>query len=113
MAMYALGISVLQSQLSYQETNVKSAAYADDYFGAGKIQNLKQWWNTLEDIGPLYGYSPNADKTWLIVKEGKEDEARRIFADTNIQITCEGKRHLGAVIGSADFKEEYVKKQSS
>ena len=109
MAMYTLGISVLQSQLSYRETNVKSAAYADDYFGAGKIQNLKQWWNRLKDIGPLHGYLPNADKTWLIVKEGKEDEAQRIFADTNIQITCEGKRHLGAVIGSTGFKEQYVK----
>ena len=32
----------------------------------------------------------------------------RLFEGTNIQITCEGERHLGAVIGKKDFKEKYV-----
>ena len=33
----------------------------------------------------------------------------RIFSKILVlKFTCEGKRHLGAVIGSGDFKSEYV-----
>ena len=31
-----------------------------------------------------------------------------MFADTDINITIEGKRHLGAVVGSRSYTEEYV-----
>ena len=37
MAMYALGLSALQSELKHEKKNVKSAAYADDYVGAGSL----------------------------------------------------------------------------
>ena len=39
------------------------------------------------------------------------DHAKSIFKDTTIKFTCEGKRHLGAVIGSDDFKSEYVREK--
>ena len=111
MAMYSIGMSVMQSELAYEETNIKSAAYADDYFGAGTIKNLRSWWERLETIGPKYGYKTNARKTWLIVKVEKEKEARDLFKDTDIQITTEGKRHLGAAIGSKEFKKTYVQEK--
>ena len=38
----------------------------------------------------------------------KEQDARLIFGDTKINITTEGKRHLGAALGSTAFKEQYV-----
>ena len=44
--MYALGLSVLQSELKHEITNVKSVAYADDYVGAGSLQGLKKWWGS-------------------------------------------------------------------
>ena len=31
-----------------------------------------------------------------------------MFADTDINITTEGKRHLGAVVGTRSYTEEYV-----
>ena len=34
--------------------------------------------------------------------------AQVIFADSNIQITARGQRHLGAALGTKDFTEEYV-----
>ena len=37
--------------------------------------------------------------------------AQNIFRDTGIKFTCEGKRHLGVVIGSDDFKSEYVREK--
>ena len=35
-------------------------------------------------------------------------DAQSIFADTNIQVTVEGQRHLGAALGSRSFAEEHV-----
>ena len=39
----------------------------------------------LLEKGPAYGYFPKPSKTWLIVKEGKMDEAKRIFDGTGVQ----------------------------
>ncbi len=37
--------------------------------------------------------------------------AWEIFTPLGIKVTCSGKRHLGAAIGSKDFKEEYINKK--
>ena len=111
MAMYGIGMSVLQSGLAYGETKVKSVAYADDYSGAGKVEDLMKWWKKLETIGPQFGYFPNAGKSCLIVKPEKELIAKKLFEGTNLKITVTGQRHLGAVIGSGSNKEIYVRKK--
>ena len=38
-------------------------------------------------------------------------KAQSVFKDTNIKITTEGQRHLGAVIGSETFKQKYVQEK--
>ena len=109
MAIYALGLSVLQRKLSYQQTNVKNVTYADDKVGAGKIKDLKNWWCLLTSHGPPIGYHPNPSKSCLIVKPEKIEEAREIFNGTEVRIESEGEKHLGAVIGSTNFKEKFSK----
>ena len=115
MAMYALGMSVLQSKLSIDDEGeviaVKNAAFADDLTGAGKVNDLLKWRKRLMNIGPLFGYVPNPAKSWLVVKPEKLDLAKNIFKDEQINITNEGQRHLGAAVGSVDFKETYVKEK--
>jgi hypothetical protein len=69
---------------------------------------LKIWWDELSEQGPLFGYHPNASKTYLVVKEECEAVATQAFADTEVHITSQGKRHLGAALGSKTFTEEYV-----
>ena len=59
-------------------------------------------------VGPKFGYHANAVKTWLIVKQNKLEDARSAFADTAVQITTSGKRHLGAALGHPSFVREYV-----
>ena len=44
----------------------------------------------------------------MIVKDAYREKAERLFGDTGIQITIEGRKHLGAVIGSQEFKNKYV-----
>ena len=62
-------------------------------------------------LGPAYGYHPNSSKTYLIVKEEHESKAKELFADTDVHITINGKRHLGAAIGVKSFSEEYVSRK--
>ena len=45
--------------------------YADDETAAGSLTNLLTWWQNLTDLGPKFGYSPNATKSILLVKPDK------------------------------------------
>ena len=91
-------------QPSITDLHVSSATkqcwYADDTTGSGTLGDVKKWWDVLLKSGPALGYFPNAKKCWLITKPDKEDEAKEIFAETAINITIEGHRHLGAALGS-------------
>lgn len=108
MAMYALAVAPLIRQLRRSMPDIKQAWYADDATAAGKLQSLHLWWQKLQSVGPAFGYFPNATKTHLVVKPTRMAEAQAIFADTQMQITSEGQRHLGAAIGTAAFTEKYV-----
>ena len=88
--------------------------YADDSTAAGKLREIRKWWEILYETGPKYGYFPKPIKTLLIVKDRDlYDEAVNLFEGTGIKITLSGERHLGAVIGSQEHRDEYVKKKVS
>lgn len=89
----------------------KTAGYADDLFGAGSISGLKKMWDFIKIQGPKYGYHQQEKKTWLIVKPQHLQLATQIFSDTDINITSDGRKHLGAAVGGATFRESYVQKK--
>lgn len=111
MAMYAIGLSVLQDELAYEKTHVKQVAYADDLSGAGTITDLKDWWDLVTENGPTIGYTPNAAKSVLIVKPELYNLGVEIFNGSGVIVTKEGQRHLGAVIGTEEFKKQYIKEK--
>ena len=69
----------------------------------------KKWWGNIVEHGPSFGYYPKASKSWLVVKEDKYEEAVRVFADTAINITTEGRKYLGGFVGTLEGSEEYVR----
>ena len=114
MAEYAIGIrpliNILASVTKLGE--LMQAWYADDSAAAGTLKKLQEWWDLLSVNGPKLGYFPKAVKTILILKEKSLlPAAKLLFGDTGIEITCDGERHLGAVIGREDARETYVKKK--
>ena len=111
MAMYAVAVTPLIKHLRQSQPDVSQVWFADDATAAGQLAPLLEWWRVLLSKGPLYGYFPNAIKTYLIVKPDFCDAATTLFQDTNVQITCFGQRHLGAAIGTRSFTEEYVSKK--
>ena len=106
MPLYALGTIPLLQAISTVDTI--HAAFADDLTAGGKIKSLLIYWQRLIRYGPKTGYFPKPAKSWLIVKPEKLELAKMIFRDTEIKITAEGQRHLGAVIGDLKFKQGYI-----
>ena len=104
----ALAIVPLIHKLRNNSPNVKQVWFADDATGVGSCETLRQWWEQIKRLGPTFGYHPNSAKTYLIVKEEHENKAKALFADTDVHVTINGKRHLGAALGANTFTEEYV-----
>ncbi len=111
MAMYAIAITPLIHRL--EDRVNKQVWFADDATAGGNLARLKTWWDRISEIGPDYGYYPNPSKTWLIVKDSNLEEATTLFQGTGVSITAEGKRHLGAALGTNSFVESYVKRKVS
>ena len=104
--------SIILGRLKLISPTTSQASLADDITGAGKTLDLRIWWDTIISEDKKFGYYVNESKRWLIIKTPNHlDHAQNIFKDTGIKITCEGKRHLGVVIGSEDFKSEYVREK--
>ena len=57
----------------------------------------------------MFGYFPKQSKSYLIVKEQHYNKAVDVFMVSKVKVTSEGKRQLGAVIGSKAFKVSYAK----
>ena len=66
------------------------------------------WCDQLCKLGPKFGYFPEATKSWLIIKKDVEKKAEETFYGGGVKITTYGKRHLGAALGSHEYKEEYL-----
>ena len=113
MPSYALAILPL---LQSSDTKLRRMAFADDFRGSSKLEEIRQWWGYIGSNGPKYGYYPNATKSWLVVKPEFLKEAERLFAGTGINISSEGRPYLGSFINvndgksQDDFVENKVKK---
>ena len=106
MAMYALVIVPLMKVV--HTPDALQIWFADDASAGGRLRALRSWWDKLSSKGPLFGYNANALKTWLLVKQDRLAEAGKIFEGSGVQITTEGRRCLGFVIGTPTFGEEFV-----
>ena len=57
----------------------KRLAFADDFTGAGKLQELRLWWDNIVSHGPNFGYYREASKSWLTLNVNYFDDAIKIF----------------------------------
>ena len=111
---YNQGTIPLQNTLHVSSPKIKQVWLADDATGAGSLSNLKDWWNAIIEHGRKFGYFVNEAKSWLIIKNVDNCElAQHIFKESGIQITTSGKRHLGAAIGSEEFRIQYSREKIS
>ena len=82
--------------------------YADNAESCGIISDLREWWNQVSSLGPFFGYFPNANKTWLVTKQQYCSIGREIFCDTTVNVTSDGKPHLGVPVGTTEYVEKFT-----
>ena len=107
MAWYAIS-TVPMIHRQNHKTNCHQVWFADDCTAAGKLSDVHDFWEELAKTGPGFGYFPNPRKTILIVKDGGLTKAKELFENSGVIITAEGQRHLGAVIGSENYKSKFL-----
>ena len=106
MPWYAINTNYMISSHRVSIPQVKQVwLAADDSAGGEGIESLYQWYESLCKEG-VFDYIVNGAKSWLIVKNSELAESAKVFGD-EVNITLEGRRHLGAVIGSEEFKNQY------
>jgi hypothetical protein len=120
MAMYAISLVPLLKHLLPLS---KQVWFADDATGCDEFVRLRKWFDVLVEVGPLYGYYPKPAKCILLSKPGRVELARKVFSgtsvdvqvdgskDSGVEIITTGTRHLGAAVGTDDFKHSYVNKK--
>jgi len=118
--MYAISLVPLLNRLL---PLCKQVWFADDATGCDNFVSLRKWFDTLLEIGPLYGYYPKPSKCILLSKPDRFELAQSVFngsgidvqtegtKDSGVEIITTGTRHLGAAVGTDDFKNGYVRKK--
>ena len=111
-AIYALGITpsimMMVELVSTKREEKKIVAFADEFSAAGKLKSLLQWWTTLIEVGPKFGYFPEPAKSWLETKLETHAIGNKVFKDKTAKITNSTKRFLELVIGTFTFKKQYI-----
>ena len=112
MGAYALGVTPLihfPSEFIFINKHTrKEVAFADNFTAIKKASEIKAYWDILQQQGSLFGYFPKPSKSYLIVKEKHYNKAVDVFMGSKVKVTSEGKRHIGAVIGSEVFKVSHA-----
>ena len=109
MALYAVAISPMIQRLQHAFPSVNQSWYADDDAAAATLASLRTYWDKVREIGPGYGYFPNAKKTVLLTKPQHMQSAMELFGGTGVAITSEGSRYLGGCyLGTPASSEDYV-----
>ena len=127
MAMYALALVPLFKILLPLS---KQVWFADDATGCDTFTKLKVWFDALLAHGPRYGYYASPSKCILVAKPERIDQARAIFRGTGVviqldgskdqltqvgaqgvEIVTTGARHLGAAVGTPQYKHTYISKK--
>ena len=109
MAFYGLCTNPILQSSKQRIPSVHQVWLADDATGAGNLADLRNWWDLIKSDGVKYGYYVKPSKSWLVLKNpDKLEDCKRLFESSPINITVQGKRHLGASIGSHEFKNSYI-----
>ena len=103
--MYAIATIPLIRRLP---KSVLQSWYVDDASASGNICDLLTWWDELVALEPLCSYHANPLKLWLMTKPQHLEAAKTLFSGTNMNITTEGRPHLGAPLGTQEFVQQFV-----
>ena len=107
MEAYASGIlrliKFLLEFIDLNEMHAKEVIFRDDFSVAGNLNSIKDYWDILTAVGPKYGYFSKLYEILSDSARKKIMKAQNLFANSRVN------SHLGAVIRSIKYRDEYVK----
>ena len=106
MFLYAVGSVPLIRRLK-DVTRYIQLWYADDSCAGGSLSSVREWYDKLIFLGPLFGYFPEPSKCHLIVSESNVDRAKSLFCDIAVNVVT-GWKFLGGSIGCKEVRDSFV-----
>ena len=83
--------------------------YVDDAVMMDTARPVVGCFKRLLEIGPDFGYHPEAAKSYFICPLAEEEEAKEIFAEEGLDIQySRGERYVGGYIGSTAMKDRWI-----
>ena len=77
---------------------------------AGKLSQIRLWFDKLIQLGPAYGYFAEPIKSVVVVAPQDEDVAKDCLKDLGITVSS-GHRFLGGVIGTQEYCRNFMKQK--
>ena len=81
--------------------------YADDASACSSLNGLKNWFSTLLQVCPSFGYYPEARKCVLVVNQDHFSEACEMFSSLGVKVET-SHRLLGGVVGDHTGTVKYI-----
>ena len=100
---YAMDTSILIQSLRARIPEVKQVWLADDSAWGGPTELLCNWYKLLCQEGKKWLQKIADSKARVVKTQDLADEAELVIGE-GVRITTEGQRHLGAVMGSQEYK---------
>jgi hypothetical protein len=104
---YGVGVLPLIRRLKEEFPHMKQPWYADDAGAGADFADIFAFFERLKEIGPLYGYYPEASKSILVVRPQNLEAAKEHFASQQFRITT-GERYLGGYIGAREDQDAWI-----
>ena len=108
MAMY--GLATLPLKKLSNDNSLPQKWYADDENAVGNLKSLRRVLDNIIKHGKYFGYHVKASKCQLTVKFEKNNEAIKLFKNTEIE-KKKGARVLSSVIGSETKSKTFLETQ--
>jgi hypothetical protein len=109
MALYDVALLPLGEKLRRAVPGATLPTFADDVAAVGNVVSCARSLEFLSEVGPIYGYFPEPEKTHVICKEEDELEAKVAFLTRGLDVKySRGQRYLGGFIGRKKERDEWV-----
>ncbi len=106
MALYGIALLPLAEALRAHCPDVMQPWYADNAAMQGTAARVASTMVLLTRLGPMFGYLPEPEKSFVICPLADEEAAKAAFTAENLPVKyCRGHRYVGGFVGSKAMRD--------
>ena len=109
MALYGIALLPLAELLREEFPEVLQLWYADDAAMKGAPLRVGKCFKLLTEVGPMFGYLPEPEKSFAIFPLASEEGVLDAFRSKGLDIkACRGHRYVGGYVGSLEVRNRWI-----